>query len=109
MVKKAEKVSLERETRVLLEKIGSDIKTLAEGHTLLVDKFEGLDNRVSEISSLAFKTEMNVEAIKSKVGTMDIKLDRIERELETVKVAVLDIGSKIIDHEHRLQKTESGH
>ena len=109
MIKKSEKISLERETRVILEKMSSDVKTVAEGHTLLVDKFEVMDDKVSELASLAFKTEMNVEAIKSKVGTMDIKLDRIERELETVKVAVLDTGSKVVDHEQRLQKSESGH
>jgi hypothetical protein len=109
VIKNTKKVSLERETRVLLEKIGSDVKTLAEGHALLMDKFEVIDNRGSELTSLAFKTEMNVEVIKSKVGTMDIKLDRIERELETVKIAVLDTGSKVSDHDHRLQKLESGH
>jgi hypothetical protein len=52
---------------------------------------------VGELSLVVFKTEMNVEAIKSKVGTMDIKLDRLENELETVKQATLENSRDIIE------------
>jgi len=120
MIRKTEKISLERETRVILEKMSSDIKTVAEGHIFLVSKFETLegkfetmDGRINELSVTMFKTEMNAEAIKSKVGTIDIKLDRVERELETVKQATLESSRDIKElkagHEQRLQRLEARH
>ncbi|MBU4478365.1 MAG: hypothetical protein KKH34_04685 [Candidatus Omnitrophica bacterium] len=114
--KNLERVSFERETRVLLEEMNGRIKTIAEQHGDTVNRFDMVDGRLDKIDETLqrhdaklYKLEWGLEGIKSKVGTMDIKLDRIERELETVKVAVLDTSSKVIDHEHRLQKFESGH
>ncbi len=114
--KNLEKASFERETRVLLEEMNGRIKTIAEQHGSVVDRFDTIDTRLDNIDETLqrhdanlYKLEWGLEGIKSKVGTMDVKLDRIERELETVKVAVLDTGSKVADHEHRLQKFESGH
>lgn len=105
-ISKSKKVDFERETRVLLEKIHSEVKTVAEGHSTLVSKIDDVDNRLSKIESNSFKNEMNIEAIKSKTGTIDIKTDRIERELGAVKNAVLDISKTTKDHEKRITKVE---
>ena len=34
---------------------------------------------------------MGVETVKSRVGTIDIRVDRIERELETANLAIKDV------------------
>lgn len=111
--KKNLKFDSQRETRVLLEKIHSEVRTVAEGHGALVSKLDvvdtrldEVDNRLGKIEANSFKTEMNIESIKSKVGTIDIKADRIERELETVKNAVIDIGAVTKGHEKRIKKVE---
>ncbi|OGW76062.1 MAG: hypothetical protein A2Z72_01685 [Omnitrophica bacterium RBG_13_46_9] len=79
------KCDSERETRVLLEKIHSDVKTIAEGHSTIVNKLNEHDNR----------------------------FNKIESEVETVKMAVMDtnqrvksIEKKLDDHETHLSKVE---
>ena len=103
---KAKTTDLERETRVLLEEIRHEVKTVAEGHGVIVSKLDDIDNMLRKNESDHFKIEMDVESIKSKTGTIDIKLDRIERELETVKNAVMDTSNVTKDHEKRIKKVE---
>ena len=52
----------ERETRVLLEQVRSDVKVVAEGHGLVVNRLDNVDRR----------------------------FDNVESELTTVKTAVLE-------------------
>ncbi len=100
------KFNSERETRVLLGKIHSEVKTIAEGHGALASKLGDIDKRLSKIESNSFKNEWNIESIKSKAGTIDTKVDRIEKELETVKNALLDISKSAKDHGKRITKLE---
>jgi uncharacterized coiled-coil DUF342 family protein len=79
------KYDFERETRVLLEKIHSEVKTVAEGHSTIVNKLNEHDKR--------FNT--------------------VESELDTVKMAVMDtnqtvksIEKKLDNHEERISKLE---
>lgn len=87
----------ERETRVLLEKMHSEIKNIGEGHSFITEKIQEIDKTLQEFNSTSFKIEMDVQAVKSKTGTIDIKTDRIEKELETVKTAVLENSKDIKD------------
>lgn len=101
-----EKFNSGRETRVLLEEIRNDVKRIAEGHTILNRKFDEQEKIIRQIDANYFKLQMDVESIKSRTGTIEIKLDRIERELGTVKNAVMDISAVIKDHERRMAKLE---
>jgi len=68
----------ERETRVLLEEIDQNVKTVAEQHGSIIEKIDDLDIRVQSV-------ETGVETVNIKVSALDTKVNRIERELETVK------------------------
>jgi len=103
----------ERETRVLLEDIRKQVQTIAEGHGMSAKKFEGHDEKLNEISTVVrkidthyFKLQMDTESIKSQTGTIDIKTDRIERDLGTVKNAVMDISRETSDLQKRVKKVE---
>jgi len=110
-----------REQNVLLEKMYSEIKAIGEGHSALSEKIKEMDKTLQEFNTTSFKIEMDVQSIKSKTGTIDIKTDRIERELETVKQAVLENSKDIKElkqgqgeikhftqgHEERLRKLEA--
>ncbi|MFH1996703.1 MAG: hypothetical protein ABIJ27_06865 [Candidatus Omnitrophota bacterium] len=100
------KEEFKRHTGVLMEQMREEVKTAAEGHSAIVLKLDGVDNRLSKIESNSFKNEMNIESIKSKAGTIDTKVDRIERDLNTVKNAVLDMRKTTKDHEKRVEKLE---
>lgn len=95
-----------RHTGVLMEQMSKEVKTVAEGHSVIVSKLDDVDNRLSKIESNSFKNEMNIESIKSKTGTIYTKVDRIERDLNTVKNAVLDMSKTTKDNEVRIVKLE---
>jgi chromosome segregation ATPase len=110
---KVGKTDLEQKTRVLLEDIRHDLKTIAEGHSVLAKKLENHDEKLSEVSEVVrkmdthyFKLQMDTEAVKSQMGTIDIKVDRIERDLGMVKNIVLDISRETKDVEKRVKKVE---
>lgn len=96
---KSKTTDLGRETRVLLEEIHQQVKTVAEGHGALSSKLNSVDERLSKIESTFFKNEWTIESIKNKVGTIDTKIDRIES-------AVLDISNSVKTHEKRIAKLE---
>lgn len=104
--KKSPKVDSQRETRVLLENMYSDIKKVAEGHSELVSRLDEIDNKLLKNESDHFKLEMKVESIKSQTGTIDSKVDRIERQVNSIKDAVMEVGAVTKDHETRLKKLE---
>ncbi len=99
-------IDSERETGVLLEEIRKEVKIIAEGHSALSEKLGEVDTVVRKIDSNYFKLYMDTEAIKSQTGAIDIKIDRIERELGTVKNAVMDISNVTKDHDKRITKLE---
>ena len=109
----AGKGDLEQKTRVLLEEIRHKLKAVAEGHSMLGKKLDDHDEKLSEISDVVrktdthyFKLQMDTEAVKSQTGTIDIKVDRIERELGTVKNAVMDMSHTTKDLDKRVKKVE---
>ena len=110
---KVDKTGIEQKTRVLLEEIRHDLKTVAEGHSVLAKKLENHDEKLNEIGEIVrkmdthyFKLQMDTEAVKSQAGTIDIKVDRIERELGMVKNIVMDMSRETKDIEKRVKKVE---
>jgi len=88
-----------RETRVLLEKIHSEVKTVAEGHNGIIRKLDERDERFAKIES-------ELGLVKSTVGS-------VKSELEYVKMAVMDtnksvksIEKKLDNHDTRISKLE---
>ncbi len=110
---KSKTTDLEREIRVLLGEICHNLKTVAEGHSILTKKFETNDEKLNEIGEIVqkmdahyFKLQMDTEAVKSQAGTIDIKVDRIEREIGMVKNIVMDMSRETKDIEKRVKKVE---
>ena len=100
------KEEFKRHMGTLMEQMRKEVKTVAEGHGAVISKLNDVDNRLSKIESNSFKNEMNIESIKSKTGTIDTKVDRIERELGTVKNAILDMSKTTKNYEKRIEKLE---
>ena len=72
----------ERETRVLLEDVRSELKVVAEGHTSVVKHLD--------------KVEDSLEEIKGKLEQHDLRFDKLENQF----------GVILMDHEHRLKALE---
>lgn len=98
----------QREQNVLLEKIASDVKTVAEGHGALKQeigqlrnyveqRFDRLEMAVTEHSKDIKELKTGVADLQNKAKGLETGQKRIEQKLDTVTT----------DHEQRLQKIES--
>ena len=85
----------ERETRVLLEDIHKDVKTLAEQHGSIMHKLEEHDQRF--------------DGVDVKMGFMDVRLMRVESELNSVKLAVMDMDRRIEGYQEQNQLILKSH
>ena len=79
----------QHETRVLLEEIRSEVKTVSEQHGSVMEKLQEHDQRFEKIQA-------RLEKIELKQISHDGKFDRIEKVITTV----------MSDHETRIKKLE---
>ena len=80
----------ERESRVLLEDVRSQLKVVAEGHGLIVGRLDRVEGRL--------------DRVEGKLTEHDLRFDRIEGQLGQIQKQV---GSVLIDHESRLKVLEA--
>lgn len=88
--KKSNDISLERETRVLLEEIRSDVKKVAEGHSAIASKLEEHDKRFDQIDG-------RFNMIEAAVSDNGRSLKQVNEKISTVTQ----------DHERRIKKLEA--
>ena len=74
----------ERETRVLLEQIDQSVKTVAEQHGSIVKKLEEHDGRFDKIESELDSVKMAVIENSRGIRENSAKIDRVEKKLDTV-------------------------
>lgn len=93
-----------RQQNVLLEQISKDVKTVAEGHSVLrseIDKInnklEGHDKRFDRIEMAVSEVGIKVKQNATKIDELNTKVDKIDKKLDTVTTG----------HEHRIQKLEA--
>ena len=87
------KYDSERETRVLLEKIHSDVKTIAEGQSSnserltriesTVNKLTGLESEVQYIKMAVIDTNKSVKSIEKKLDNHETRLSKVEEKIHT--------------------------
>lgn len=81
--KKVEEVKLH--TGVLVEDLRKDVKAIAEGHTVLLNKMDKLESKVDGIERKVDGLEKNMTVIKDYVIGVDAKLNEQEATLKRVK------------------------
>jgi len=85
-----------REQNVLLEKISSDVKTIAEGHSVLNHKIDKLGSDLKEV--------------KSELDTVKAVVIENSRDIKTLKSDVKELKQDrqtVHDHEDRIRKLEA--
>lgn len=83
----------ERETRVLLEKIHSDVKTIAEGQTSNTQRLGRIESVVClELSG--FKSD--VEIIKVAVMDTNQRVKTIEKKLDNHETRITKLEEKVL-------------
>jgi archaellum component FlaC len=94
----------QRQQNVLLEKIGSDVKTVAEGHSAVIRKLDVIENRLDKIDNKLeehdkhfYNIESELNSVQAAVNEIDKRTTQIGQKLDTVTQ----------DHEERLKKLEA--
>mgnify|MGYP001579784296 CR=1 FL=1 len=102
-----------RQQNVLLEKIHTEVKAIAEGHS-------GLDRKIDKTNEKMDDMNSDLQMIKSKVVEHDKRFDRIEsaiiensKDMQLLKAGQQRIEQKLDTvtqgHEQRIQKLETVH
>lgn len=85
-----------RETRVLLEQIRSEVKTVSEQHGSIMGKLQEHDQRFEKIDGRLDKIELKLIAHDGRFVNMDARFDRLEKVITGV----------VSDHETRIKRLE---
>jgi len=88
-----------RETRVLLEEIRQQVQTVAEGHGAIMRKLDEHDERFDAIDAKLIEHD-------KRFTDHDKKFAKVESELQSISMAVMDIGNTAKDHEKHIKKLE---
>ncbi len=90
----------ERHTNILMEQMKHEVKTVAEGHGIIIKKLEEHDKRFDEVDA--------------KLIGHDKKFAKVESELHSISMAVMEtsqtvksIEKKLDNHETRITKLET--
>ncbi len=94
--KSAKEFDAGRETRVLLEQIRSEVKTVSEQHGSIMGKLQEHDQRFEKIDGRLDKIELKLIAHDGRFVNMDARFDRLEKVITGV----------VSDHETRIKKLE---
>ena len=81
----------ERETRVLLEKIHSDVKTIAEGQTSSNQRLDRIESTISGLIGL----KSDVEIIKVAVMDTNQRIKVIEERLDNHETRITKVEAKV--------------
>lgn len=75
-----------RETRVLLEQIHSEVKTVSEQHGSIMGKLQEHDQRFEKIESKLEQHDMHFLHIDQRFTNMDARFDRLEKVITGCRV-----------------------
>ncbi len=67
---------------VVAESVKSDIRLLAEGHGVLVEKVDGLGTRMDRLETKVDRLEIKVDALDTRMGHMETRMDHLETKLD---------------------------
>ena len=82
------KTDRERETRVLLEDIRHSVKTIAEGHSAILQKLDinnqcltGVDTRLTRVEMVVTDTNARLKAHEKKLDTHETRITKLEEKV----------------------------
>jgi chromosome segregation ATPase len=93
----------QRETRVLLEHISSDVKTVSEQHGSIMEKLQEHDKRFGKIDKKLEQHDLQLLQINQKLVSHDTEFTNIEGRLGRIEKVITPVMS---DHETRIKKIE---
>lgn len=89
----------EHHTNILMEQMRHEVKTVAEGHSVIIRKLEDHDKKFVKIESDITEIKTDLHAVKSDVRA-------IKSELHSMNMALMETSHETKDHDKRIKKLE---
>ena len=67
---------------VVAESLKSEIRVIAEGHGVLVEKIDGLGTRMDHLETKVDRLETKVDALDARMDSLETKVDHLETKLD---------------------------
>ena len=96
----------ERHTNVLMEQMKHEVKTVAEGHSILIKKLDKVESELGEVKKDIHELKNDMAIVKPVLEMHTTDLREIKSELKSVKMVVVNISHEMNDHEKRIKKVE---
>jgi len=90
---------VKQHTGVLVEKLESDVKAIAEGHSILNNKIDEMKEEI-----LGMKTE--ISGMKTEISGMKTEISGLKAETTIVKNYVIGVDTKLNEHEIILKRVK---
>ncbi len=100
------KEEFKRHTNVLMEQMKHEVKTVAEGHGAIMRKLEEHDKRFDEHDKRFDEHDKRFDEHDKRFDEHDKKFAKIESELQSIRMAVMEISHDTKGRENRIKKLE---
>jgi len=90
---------VKQHTGVLVESLKGDIKAIAEGHSILNDKLDRVENKVDRLESKVDNIENRLEIVEKDVKSL-------KSDITVVKDYVIGVDAKLNEHEVILKRVK---
>jgi chromosome segregation ATPase len=67
---------------VVAESLKSEIRVIAEGHGVLVEKIDGLGTRMDGLETKVDRLETKVDGLDTRMGHLETKADHLEKKVD---------------------------
>ena len=93
----------QQETRVLLEQIRLEVRTVSEQHGSIMEKLQEHDQRFNKIEAHLEKIDLKLLSHDGKFADMEARFDRLEGKIDRIEKVITGVMS---EHETRIKKVE---
>lgn len=100
------KEEFKRHTTALMEHMTKEVKTVAEGHSILVKKLDKVESELGEVKKDIHELKNDMAIVKPVLEMHTTDLREIKSELKSVKMVVVNISHEMNDHEKRIKKVK---
>ena len=77
-------VEIHRHFDVVAESLRGDIRLIAEGHTYLVGRLDGVDRRLDGIDQRLDRVDQRLDGIDRRLDGVEQRLDRVDQRLDGI-------------------------
>jgi len=100
------KEEFKRHTNILMEQMRHEVKTVAEGHSILVKKVDEVKSDLSEVKTDLNAVKSDVDKVKSDISELKTDVREIKSEFHSMSMALMETSHETKDHEKRIKKLE---